>query len=58
LGYTKEKHELILEVVATLDGDISKLKRIKERCEKLKIDNKTSLDITYFDIKCVIALMK
>lgn len=52
LGYTKEKHELILEVIASLNGDISKLKPIKEICEKLNIN------ITYFDIKCVIALMK
>lgn len=58
LGYTKEKHELVLEVIASLNGDISKLKPIKEKCEQLKIDNKTLLDITYFDIKCVIALIK
>jgi hypothetical protein len=58
LGYTKEKHELILEVITNLNSNISKLKTIKDQCEKLKIDNKTSLDITYFDIKCVIALMK
>ena len=42
----------------SLNGNISKLKLIKEKCEQLKIDNKTLLDITYFDIKCVIALMK
>ncbi len=57
-GYTKEKHELILEVISSLNGDISKLKPIKAKCEQLKIDNKTLLEITYFDIKCVIALMK
>lgn len=52
LGYTKEKHELVLEVIASLNGDINKLKPIKEKCEKL------NTNITYFDIKCVIALLK
>ena len=62
LGFTKEKSELILGIIATLNGDISKLKPIKDECEKLIIsnidNNKKLLDITYFDIKCVIALLK
>jgi len=57
-GFTKEKAELVLGVISTLNGDISKLKLIKEKCEQLYIDNITLLDITYFDIKVVIALMK
>jgi len=58
LGFSKEKAELVLGVISTLNGDISKLKLIKEKCEQLYIDNITLLDVTYFDIKCVIAIMK
>jgi len=60
LGVTIEKKNLILGVISDLNTN--KLTKIKEECEKLKVLNINSnnkyLDITYFDIKCVIALMK
>ena len=53
MGYTKEKHDKIVEVIKSepINGNTKKLKPIKEECAK--VDE----DITFFDIKCVLALI-
>lgn len=61
LGFNKEKHEFVNNVILgePIKGDVSKLKPIKEECDRLVIaDEKLLFEITYFDIKCAIALMK
>jgi len=58
LGYSKEKHTRIVEIIKSepINGNTKKLKPIKDECDKQSID-KEQEEITYFDIKCVLALM-